>query len=156
MESSNRKSGKFEKSKRSSLRSHISFRVKINEIFFVSHCSPINLFEGRKSALLPGSLLKQKIKLEFSELLEQKITLNGSKLCWMAKGRLAGVPVLSPVTLQEVTLPASCIPVPSPPWAADCRVLAASPRHFSGISSTSLLHLSLFSLPSLEQLQHGL
>lgn len=108
---------------------------------FVSHCSPINLFEGRKSTLLPGPLLKQKIKSEFSELLEQKITLNGSKLCWMAKGRLAGVPVLSPVTPQEVTLPASCIPVPDPPGAADCRVLAASPlafqRDFLYISATS-------------------
>lgn len=58
MESSNQKSEKIEESKHSSLKSHISFRGKINEHFFVCHYSPINLFEGWKTALLVGPLLK--------------------------------------------------------------------------------------------------
>lgn len=54
------------------------------------------------------------MKSEFSELLEQKITSNGSKLCWTAKAGLAGLPALSPVTPQEVNAGASRLPLPDP------------------------------------------
>lgn len=84
---------------------------KLDFFFFVCYYSPINLFAD---APLIGPLLEQKNKPEFSEWPEQKISSDGSSICWMAKPGLARIPVLSAGTPEGLSPSSSGMLSPTP------------------------------------------
>lgn len=138
MESSNQKSGKSEKSKHRSLRSHISFRVKINENSF---CQPLftDQFIWRSEEhSTPRSLIETENQIRVQWVTRTENHFEWEQAVLDGKGALGRGP--SPFTSHPAGGHPASILHPCPRPAGGCRL--SRPGCFSpGISAGFPLHL---------------